>query len=254
MNRAISFLKSHISATIACLIYLFTCLFLYYVEYQMYGGAVKTGLLFAVVIPPLSFVSWLLRDEKAEEPKSKLWKKLGNIFDCIFLIVFMIFLGYTIYTSPYDLYAYYCLVLVLGVLFTVWFDKKKKINKILCSGSMSVIIVYSVILVVTIIYIPVANICTVKTAKTSLENEGFNNISLVHNYDSHTVSIFHKKEVEKLTKNEQNFSFYYFTGEKQNNTYGIFISTVSGKIVAFDLENKYSVLNAITSTRFPELL
>jgi Na+/melibiose symporter-like transporter len=67
-----SYIKKNLTVIIATVVYFITCIFLFFLEYQVYGKAVETDAIVLIVFPIVMLIGWLLRDEKTEEKQENL--------------------------------------------------------------------------------------------------------------------------------------------------------------------------------------
>lgn len=250
MGDFIPWVKSKVSIVVAFGIYVITCLFLYYVGYKLFGGAVDTGLVYAVSTPPLTLLFWFLRDEKADNlRKGTRWDKIAGIVNWVIIIGGAGFFAYLLYHNPYELRAFqiFALVLIAGLLALV---KRLKPNTSFQSCSPQVVsIAYTAIFIATVMYVALLSPCTLPTAQKVLENHNYSNISYVGDFNNKLTLVLAHGNTEKVSQEPEHLGVYLFRAEKDNERHFVFVSVVSGDIVASDLENNNESLKYLVNYR-----
>lgn len=248
MEKSIAFIKPKINIIIACGMYSVTCLAMYYVEYIMYGSTIDTGLVFAVVFPPLCLLFWFIRDEDIDkaEKKKTYWYKVSNILCNILIIVCTAIFGYSLYLNIYELrvYQFFAIMLFWGI---VCLSKKhKKYLKTTNNTSKIVSMVYGMLLLATFLFVAVLSPCTVSNAAEKLRSYGYTNVSYATNIQNKGIlNIVMGTNISELQKNDDKLGFYLFRAEKDDESYGVLVSVTHGTIVGYDLENENETLEYI---------
>lgn len=243
MDKLIPFIKAKKGIIIACVLYLFTTVFLYFVEFKMYGGVVKTCFAYVVLIPISLFFSWAMSDEnknknKRPKKKNKYWAKISKTLDRIFTLCVFEFIVYFLYKNPYTLELYYYIAIAIFSLCIYFLDKTKKICCKKIKISTLNIIAYSCILVITFLYILIANPCSVYKGESVLKENGYSNIT----YETDVTDTYMEFENQQLTQDEKKLDFYMYKADKGKSSYAIFVSAVTGRVVFYDYYSDHSIL------------
>lgn len=249
MKKTITFLKSKINFITACMLYIITCIFLYYVQYKLYGGAVDTGLVYVVALPPIYFILWFINSEnegKSEKENVK-WKKILNI---VLILALFGFALYIIYNNPYELRAYEIIsLLAVGVLIDLVKKIKPEIDiKKIIPNFVSA--AFGVVIITTVLYITILNPCTLQKAEEMLKKSNYENILFTCNCNILIFSAVNGIDSDRFNGDEEALGLYLFKAERDNKQYGVIVSIVNGTYADFDLQNnneavKYMMENKI---------
>jgi len=230
---------------IAFLIYVFTVVVLYFVEYRLFGGAVTTFIIvYAIVLPILGLL------HKVKKPRKIEWSKLVRIvelivicvtfFNCVLICAFI----FMIPASEMNLNQLHLLAIAVAFIITTVMEKQKngkfKLINPFRSGIVS--IVYSMILLSTLVFLLFFSPTTVYNSKQMLNDHGFQESHYVSNQKGGYVithSYIQTGRESEVSDKElyDRYGAYLFKGLKDGREYGIFVGVSSGELIAkFDLE------------------
>ena len=142
MRNTGTFIRRWWGLIIGVVLFFVTCFSMYYVQYRMYGGVIKTSLLYVAIFVPVAFVSWLFQERPAapetamadddgdkqltdvpETPDTTsriktAFKRIWKILYPLIIVGCSIFMVYAVIDNPYYLivYQYFGLIVVLFIL------------------------------------------------------------------------------------------------------------------------------------------
>jgi len=211
----------NIHVYIAFAIYAVTCTALYIIEKVMYAGSVVTVFIFIAVYPPLFLIGYIVfgkRPLKAGRRAIRI--KMRGMFGAI-AIVGCIVVGYNfIRSGTYQhIINWQILSLFAAVAVVALLDYKQLMDQFEIAKIDYVSIVFSLLLVVTIIFLLISRPITVNGAKRTLENGGFPNSSFVEH---------HPPESELLPEDAGPLGAYFFSGA---NDEPIWVDVAFGEIL-----------------------
>lgn len=272
-----SFIKKWGTFIAACVLYFAVCIFLYVIQYRIYGDVVKTPLIYVTVLPAVFLAAWLIQGgyPKPEEPEDetllqesgiyvevpqntkKHWhrpfegfarrwqedmttgQKANFIFSVLILTAATIFMFYALITNPYMLmiYFYFATLAILGI-FSLYEPKgRKKLSVLACVS-------FCVFFLVTFLYLQIASPMSVDSAARLLESQGYERVTYNKAIESETtLPLIFDHEPEQISENSGMLGYYLFAMEKDGVYMGAAVSVVDKNIVAEEPADNGSGLN-----------
>ena len=205
----------------AVLIFIITCAALYIVEYVIYARAVATVFIYATVYPPIFVLMYYIfgkRRQKKEQPEEFTKARINvayMVLACfyVFYILYML-TGNTMRLSGWQILAVFTAFVIIALL-----HKNRGQNFDINFSADAASIVYSMILIVTAIFLIVTRPLTVAGAKKILEESGRRNVSFVTHYPP---------EEELTDAGARSFGVYSFVYESGGAS--VYVDVASGSI------------------------
>lgn len=272
MNRK-SFIKKWAGFGMACLLYMLACVFLYIVQYRLYGNAIKTPLLYVIVFPAFACLGWIVNGgypkDEAEEaleaaaedmkgcrkgpdsgPKMSpakaffmRWKnnelssgkKLSFFVSGVLLTVATVFLICALFMDPYTLHIY----LYLGILAVVGgmcFWQPRRLRPLSVMACLS----FGAIIGITLIFLGITSPMTVANGAKLLKSSGYDEIYYEKSAsDKEILGQIFDDGSELLHTQTSGLGFYMYRCEKDGEAYGAAVSIADKRIVAAEpLDNE----------------
>lgn len=256
-NRWKTFFRRWAGLIIGTVLFIATCYMLYFVQYRMYGGTLKTSLLYVAIFVPVAFISWLLQERPARVPDleaaedmdggevrpdvadkgsrrprlRKVWKVISNII----LVVCTVFMIYALIKNPYYLiiYHYFGLLIVLGILYII--SRRHQETPVYPKVSVSASLMFLTIMAVTAAFCLIAPLTTVRGAGKIMEDAGFTAVEYRGVLsDRMAIDLAFNGDVHYDNEDADKLGFYLLRGEKDGEEYGGAVSVVDGQLVGFD--------------------
>lgn len=243
---------------IGAVLFFATCYMLYFVQYRMYGGTVKTSLLYVAIFVPVAFISWLLQERPPKEPAleaagdsdgtqvsvdaedkgdgrrtglRRVWKLISSII----LVACTVFMVYALIKNPYYLiiYHYFGLLIVLGILYAI--SRRHPKMPVYPKISVSASLMLLTIMAVTAAFCLIAPLTTVNGAGRIMEDAGFSSVEYRGVLSNRmAVDLAFNGDVHYEREDTDRLGFYLLCGEKDGEEYGGAVSVVDGQLVGFD--------------------
>lgn len=226
--------KEKKAALTAFMIYVVTVLFLFYVTYYRFGGAMDTGLVWIAVIPPV--YGFFYTKEKrtqakliAEGTEIAQLKSL-SVISVIVVLIWVVSWAKNIITNPHEVKGYFAIPFLCSI--GIYAASKKYLRPCSAGGiSFLVCLCYAGIMLTAGVYLMFTDVSTVKETRLGLQNQGYSNVIYTGSMGGGTLE---KIGVYPITSSEEKETgkYYLFTGEKEGSTYGLVTDTLDGAIEA----------------------
>ena len=258
-NNWRSFFRRWAGLIIGAVLFFATCYMLYFVQYRMYGGTVKTSLLYVAIFVPVAFISWLLQEHPEREPvlegadeahgaqepptaaqdkgsgRRQGLRRVWKVISMIILVACTIFMIYALIKNPYYLiiYHYFGLLIILGILYVI--SRRHPKMPVYPKVSVSASLMLLTIMAVTVVFCLAAPLTTVKGAEKIMEDAGFSSVEYRGVLNNRmAVDLAFNGDVHYEREDADRLGFYLLCGEKDGEEYGAAVSVVDGQLVGFD--------------------
>lgn len=235
MNHLSNKVGARISVIVGILTWFTMMAILWFVEYKLCNGNLKTNFAAILGITIGYILGYFISEEKVNESETSVEKrKSSKLFHFILLFSVVVFSVYlTVFVNPYLMYPYqfYLLLFLTGTRYVYcnW-KKKKRIEKRVSGWQFSIL--FSAVSCLTIVYCLIVHPITVEDGKHILMKSGYQNVKFEYNIREveYLNYMFPENEIE-LQKNEEGLNFYFYRGEKNGKVYGVAVSLVGNRIV-----------------------
>jgi len=225
---------------------------LYVVQNILFGGALRTGFIYFLIIPPITWVSWLLykddinekdKDKETEPPgkASKVRKFFHNTIVVVIIVgmfslaVFSIIMGNPL--AGYQMLGFMLLTYIIA--------KKAKAIPV----SLQFTLYNSAILIITFAYLFIARPATITTAKNALLYEGYQNVAYITYYQDEFMLTLLMGAHPNARDAARGLGVYLFIGEMGDVPFGIFVDIASGRSIMRDSLDENSLLSSVIERR-----
>ncbi len=117
-------IKKHGLLIVTLLGWMATSLALYYTQYMLYGGAIKTIWLYVLIFVPALLIAMFLKNDDATPPR-----KTSKIWDSVTIVIASLIVILYIFYSPYDARAWnWALFPLIAILLVVFKPLKEKLK------------------------------------------------------------------------------------------------------------------------------
>lgn len=272
-----SFLKKWGTFIAACVLYVGVCIFLYMIQYRIYGDVLHTPFIYVLVLPASFLAAWLIQggypkkegqeeeellkesgiyvEEEQKQKKhwhrpfkgfSRQWQKdmttgqkINFIFCVLILIGATIFMVFALIQNPYMLiiYFYFVTLIILGI-FSLYEPKgQKKLSVLACGSFLSFFLV-------TLVYLWIVSPMSVADARALLESQGYERVTYKKDIESETtLALIFDEPAHQITKNSGKLGYYLFAMEKDGVYMGAAVSVLDKNIVAAEAADNDSGLS-----------
>lgn len=276
------FLKKWGTFMVSCVLYVATCLFLYIIQYPLYGNVIKTPLLYVIVFPVLAWLGWIinggypktdrsdqehqllesgikLSKDDAGETKKRIGKthRISEFFIwwhsknvsagqkiSVLVSTFII-----VAASFFMIYALVVNPFTLMVYFyfgVLGILGLMTFCKTMSQWRISVMacFIFLMMIIVVLIYLLIVSPMTVKSGRDLLEQSGYENIYYEKSVaDDALIRKIFDNDPQYQSKNADGLGFYLFRCEKNGEAMGAAVSVVDQNIVAVESLNNDSGLS-----------
>lgn len=268
------FLKKWGRFALACVLYIITGIFMYVVQYKLFGNVIKTPLMYVVVFPVFALLGWVLNggypkaggeDEKGGEEllKSGIYTKpedgkaaprllrrrpiaefiqkwQGGVWSAGKKISFIVSGFILVAATIFMFYALFIdpytlnIYLYFGILIMIGLFCFYSPSEKRPLSAMACLLFVGIIVII-VIYLAVAAPMTVRQGKDILSSQGYENV----NYEKSAAStevlgIIFDNEPELLSSNASGLGFYVFRCEKGGEQLGAALSVTDKNVVAVE--------------------
>ena len=235
---------------ISAAIYLVTCAVIYVVEYRVYAGALQTVFVFALVYPPVFVLFALIRGKSERKEPGKVSRTIGYVVAGLVLVCAAFFAVRFLFPNySQRLFGWQILSLIPSAVVLLIMEIMQHGRPGAKYGAYAVSIVYSTLLVCTVVFVLVAGPSTVANGKDTLLKNGYDNPSFVtHFSDRFALAFVTTGELpEAITSSSSNDpGVYLFTGKRDDKDFAVFIDTGSGRVLEqLDLQEYDLLRNTI---------
>ena len=260
----------------ACALYVLTVVFLYVVQYKIYGNVIRTLLIYVALFPVLAWLGWLLgggyprTDETEEilnasgiyrEPPQKDCKRKKIRQSHPLADFIMRWKSNELPMRSKIFFAVDAVILVAATLFMIcalvadpwnlviyfYFGILAGIG-VLCMASPAVMrklsvmacVLFGELILITAVYLLIVSPLTVEGGRQLLAQEGYERIYYEKDADSEkTLELFYDGELKLLSPGTPGLGFYMYRCEKDGVEYGAAVSVTDKNIVAAEpLDNE----------------
>ncbi len=264
MKNAGSFMRRWGGLIIGVILFFITCFSMYFIQYRMYGGTIKTSLIYVIIFVPIAFISWLLQerpaapeaaaadnmasDDNREDTLSNTsgdskenggikaaLKKIWKILYPLIIVGCSIFMVYAVINNPYYLIVYQYFGLILVLIFLTVLPKMRGKAGIRPKISVAASMLFGALLIVDAIFCLAAPLATVSDAQTVLEEDGYTSVEYAGVLSNRmALDLAFNGDVQFEAKDTGKLGFYLLRGEKDGEEYGAAVSVVGGEVVGSD--------------------
>lgn len=268
------FLKKWGRFALACVLYIITGIFMYVVQYKLFGNVIRTPLMYVVVFPAFALLGWILNggypkaggaDEKGREELLKsgiytepedgkaaprllrrrpiaefIQKWQGGGLSTGKKISFIVSSFILVAATIFMFYALFIdpytlnIYLYFGILIMIGLFCFYSPSEKRPLSAMACLLFVGIIVII-VIYLAVAAPMTVRQGKDILSSQGYENV----NYEKSAAStevlgIIFDNEPELLSSNASGLGFYVFRCEKGGEQLGAALSVTDKNVVAVE--------------------
>lgn len=261
----------------ACLLYIAVCVFLYVIQYVIYGGTIHMPLVYVIVIPLAVLAAWLIQGgypEKTQEDRedallgsgiykkeparkrgrwhrpfkgfARKWKsemttgqRINFLLCTLLLTGATVFLTYALIRNPYMLmiYFYFAVLLIVGIFSLYEPAGQRRLSVLAC-------FVFGALFAVTFLYLWIVSPMTVRDAKKALEDAGYEQVTYSKVIESDaTMTLIFEDNIQYESENGIKLGCYLFGVRKDGVSMGAAVSVLDKNIVAVQPLSEGSALS-----------
>ncbi|MGL4790406.1 MAG: hypothetical protein ACRCW1_03265 [Anaerotignaceae bacterium] len=241
------FLKKYSLAVVTAIGFIITTYMLYFFQYKLYGNTIKTVWLYVLIFVPTVAIGNFLKNDEAEKPKEKKFKKLNTVITILLYIIII----WSIVSSPYNATAWN--ILIVPIMYLIFFifkplSQKLKDKNCVKERCIFVILIYMFLIAEPFVFTTITGANTVKRVQNNLIKQGYTNVQYVGNISDirYINSLFNENVVLK-NENELSLQSYIFTSENNGVEIATCVAVVSGRTLSTIKVENYSPISLYIS-------
>ena len=211
---------------IAVFLWAVTCAALCFVEFRMYGGAVKTVFMYALMTPLVHVLGWLFSGGRKKKEMSRRRKKIGAVIWTIFCIGLTFITWLSLLRMPYLWLSGLQSLAVIIAAFPSTVLEGWRGSSVRLTASV-VACSFAAILLITGLYLLIAAPATIADAERTLRDEGYQ----VTKYTGYVPPNTNKEHGGFFTGGRKvEMGAYIFNSERSGEGYLVYVGVKTGEI------------------------